>query len=435
MLKLKKKLFSTFAATTLILLFFGFSLNTFAINDITQEKVSAEEYQFSGSKNCGDDDGFTEPSDIKKDDNHYGWKIGNFIVSGYTRVENGDTENPIFLKNVGDTVKLSFILNQDINKLNGDDKLKINDDEKAYDEYFGIKETNFGKGALIIKYTNYENKSEEPQIYTDYLSGIEVGANTEVQLCEEGDYEVSLDYSVLTETFGDLWKIKTSKLVTFEDDYKIFFKFSVRNGNCMAYPFDVKTGQELTDTTFTENGFRLDLAKSRYLKIDITKQVLNAGKDGLTEDTRFNKPARDGEEFTEEGIYTITVSNTYTNRTTEKIIYVGSDSVLQAYVTNQSYSVAEINDLVTEGATINDDGTIDIPDTAEIPTEVSTEEYTEITTNITEIETTHTTTDIEEDSAEEISKNNGYIVPAIIGGAAVVVLSILIIFMRRRKRG
>ena len=435
MLKFKKKLFSTFAATILILLFSGFSLNTFAINDITQEKVSAEEYQFSGSKNCGDDDGFTEPSDIKKDDNHYGWEIGNFIVSGYTRVENGDTENPIFLKNVGDTVKLSFILNQDINKLNGDDKLKINNDEKAYDEYFGIKETNFGKGALIIKYTNYENKSEEPQIYTDYLSGIEVGANTEVQLCEEGDYEVSLDYSVLTETFGDLWKIKTSKLVTFEDDYKIFFKFSVRNGNCMAYPFDVKTGQELTDTAFTENGFRLDLAKSRYLKIDITKQVLNAGKDGLTEDTRFNKPARDGEEFTEEGIYTITVSNTYTNRTTEKIIYVGSDSVLQAYVTNQSYSVAEINDLVTEGATINDDGTIDIPDTAEIPTEVSKEEYTEITTNITEIETTHTTTDIEEDSAEEISKNNGYIVPAIIGGAAVAVLSILIIFMRRRKRG
>ena len=435
MLKFKKKLFSTFAATILILLFSGFSLNTFAINDITQEKVSTEEYQFSGSKNCGDDDGFTEPSDIKKDDNHYGWEIGNFIVSGYTRVENGDTENPIFLKNVGDTVKLSFILNQDINKLNGDDKLKINNDEKAYDEYFGIKETNFGKGALIIKYTNYENKSEEPQIYTDYLSGIEVGANTEVQLCEEGDYEVSLDYSVLTETFGDLWKIKTSKLVTFEDDYKIFFKFSVRNGNCMAYPFDVKTGQELTDTAFTENGFRLDLAKSRYLKIDITKQVLNAGKDGLTEDTRFNKPARDGEEFTEEGIYTITVSNTYTNRTTEKIIYVGSDSVLQAFVTNQSYSVAEINDLVTEGATINDDGTIDIPDTAEIPTEVSTEEYTEITTNITEIETTHTTTDIEEDSAEEISKNNGYIVPAIIGGAAVAVLSILIIFMRRRKRG
>lgn len=435
MLKLKKKLFSTFAATTLILLFSGFSLNTFAINDITQEKVSTEEYQFSGSKNCGDDDGFTEPSDIKKDDNHYGWEIGNFIVSGYTRVENGDTENPIFLKNVGDTVKLSFVLNQDINKLNGDDKLKINNDEKAYDEYFGIKETSFGKGALIIKYTNYENKSEEPQIYTDYLSGIEVGANTEVQLCEEGDYEVSLDYSVLTETFGDLWKIKTSKLVTFEDDYKIFFKFSVRNGNCMAYPFDVKTGQELTDTAFTENGFRLDLAKSRYLKIDITKQVLNAGKDGLTEDTRFNKPARDGEEFTEEGIYTITVSNTYTNRTTEKIIYVGSDSVLQAFVTNQSYSVAEINDLVTEGAIIHDDGTIDIPDTAEIPTEVSTEEYTEITTNITEIETTPTTTDIEEDSAEETFKKNWYIVPAIIGGAVVVVLSILIFFIRRRKRG
>ena len=28
---------------------------------------------------------------------------------------------------------------------------------------------------------------------------------------------------------------------------------------------------------------------------------------GLTEDVRFNRPARDGDQYTDEGIYTITV--------------------------------------------------------------------------------------------------------------------------------
>jgi len=77
----------------------------------------------------------------------------------------------------------------------------------------------------------------------------------------------------------------------------------------MIFPFDVKTGAELTNTAITENGFYLDLAKSRYLDINIKKEVLKNGADGLTEDIRFNKPAKDGYEYIDEGIYTITVSN------------------------------------------------------------------------------------------------------------------------------
>jgi hypothetical protein len=334
---------------------------------------------------------------------------------------------------VGDTVKLSFVLEQDIDKLNGNSKLKINNDKKAYDEYFGIEQTSFGKGALIIKYTDYKNNSDNPQIYTDYLKGIEVGADTKIQLCEEGDYEISLDYSLLSETFGNIGKIPTSKIATSEDDYKISFKFSVRNGNCMVYPFDVKSGKELTNTAFTENGFRLDLAKSRYLKVDITKQVLNAGKDGLTEDTRFNKPAKDGEEFTEEGIYTITVTNPYTNRSTEKIIYVGSDSVLQAYVTNQSYTISEINGLLENGAIINDDGTIIMPITTE---------------NVTVNESlTQTVVKTEENSETEISaitksiesndtlKKNNYIIPVLTGiGIIVVLVAVIFVLIKKTRR-
>lgn len=425
MRKSKIRLFNALTASVLLLSISAFSISAYAKDNSDAESVSTEEYQFSGSKNCGDDDGFTHPTDIKKKDDHYGWELGHFVVSGYTRADSSDTKNPVFLKNVGDTVKLSFVLEQDINKLNGDKKLKINDDKKAYDEHFGIKETKFGKGALIVKYTDHENRSDKPQLYTDYLKGVKVGADTEIQLCEEGDYEVSLDYSILSETFGDLWKIKTSKIAAFEDDYKISFKFSVRNGNCMVYPFDVKTGQELTDTAFTENGFRLDLAKSRYLKIDITKQVLNAGKDGLTEDTRFNRPAKDGEKFTEEGVYKITVSNIYTDRSTEKTIYVGSDSVLQAYVTNQSYTVSEINELVESGATINVDGTIEMPSAT---TEISSENdslQSEADQNVSK--TTAST-------SEGVKITNEQRLVMIGAGGVVIVVIVIVIVCKRKKR-
>ena len=38
--------------------------------------------------------------------------------------------------------------------------------------------------------------------------------------------------------------------------------------------------------------------------------------DGLIEDTRFNGPAKDGAKYTDDGIYTITVQNEYTNQIT-----------------------------------------------------------------------------------------------------------------------
>lgn len=123
----------------------------------------------------------------------------------------------------------------------------------------------------------------------------------------------------------------------------------------MVYPFDVVTGAELTNSSITENGFYLDLAKSRYLNIDIKKEVRKEGAEGLTEDVRFNKPAKDGEQYTDEGIYTITVSNVYTNQTTTKVIYVGTDDVLKAHVTT-GLSIADVEYRLSMGATVAEDG-------------------------------------------------------------------------------
>ena len=95
----------------------------------------------------------------------------------------------------------------------------------------------------------------------------------------------------------------------------------------------------------TENGFRLDLAKSRYPKVNIKREVLKDSADGLVEDTRFNGPAKDGAEYTNEGIYTITVHNEYTNQFTVKKIYVGTNNILRAYMTT-GLSIPEIFTLI-----------------------------------------------------------------------------------------
>lgn len=351
---------------------------------------------------------------IESNDPHYGWDLGNFFVSGYTdkRVkENGEV---VFLKNVGDKVTLWFNLSQDITKLNGKDNLSITADPEGFDKYFETKKTDFGKGALIVRSTDYNNNKIEPQIYTNYLeANTSFGADTKVQLFEEGDYEVALDYEVTKD-----------ELVDTKGHYRIYFKFSVRNGNCMVYPFDLATGSELTNSSMTENGFRLDLALSRYLQINIKREVLRDSADGLVEDTRFNGPAKDGAEYTEDGIYTITVSNQYTNQSTVKKIYVGTNKVMKAYMTT-GLSIPEINNLVAKGATINSDGTIRLPETETTPAETEappeTTTTTEETTDTEKAETTETTVPATDVDAQDIPTEKAGMPPFILPAAVIII--------------
>ena len=316
--------------------------------------ANENKYYLGSAVNAGHDTGFSENNKITEKDPHFGWKLGSFYVDGYTRVTEDKNENPVFLKNVGDTVTLWFELEQDISQLNGDEMLSITGDTNGYDEYFGIEKTDMGRGTLIIRHTDYQNHAGDPVIYTDYLAATaSQNAAVEVKLCEEGDYEIALNYEIRKDNvdlFG--WNPFPSYY-----NYRIYFRFSVRNGNCMVYPFDVVTGTELTNSAITENGFYLDLANSRYLNIDIKKEVRREGAEGLTEDVRFNKPAKDGEQYTDEGIYTITVSNLYTNQTTTKVIYVGTDDVLKAHVVT-GLSISDIEYQLSMGASVAADGTL-----------------------------------------------------------------------------
>ncbi|MGI6172283.1 MAG: hypothetical protein ACOYI8_00075 [Christensenellales bacterium] len=288
--------------------------------------------------NTGLDNGYSGEREIGRDDPHFGLTLGKFYVSGFTSAVSDADNNFVFLKTVGDNVELHFKLVQDIDMLGGDTFVTIHSDDGGYDKAFEISPTYFGRGTLIVRHTDYRNHVGDPKIYTDYLAAKMSGeADTVIAINEEGDYEVALDYEIKQNYYVFGTKITNTKY----NDYRIAFRFSVQNGNCMVFPFDAVTGEELGNVASTQNGFKLDLAYSRYLDIIVKRSVLVERANGYTEDIRFNRPARDGEEYTQEGIYTISVGNRYTGEQTSKTIYVGTDERYILYA-SQGLSVEQI---------------------------------------------------------------------------------------------
>jgi hypothetical protein len=126
----------------------------------------------------------------------------------------------------------------------------------------------------------------------------------------------------------------------------------------MVFPFDIESGSELSDKSISEKGFKLDMAKSRYLTIDVTKTILQTDSKGLLKsDVRFSRPAADGETYTDEGIYEFTVKNSYTGDSTTKTIYVGTSKYLKALSKNK-LTLDQLNEKLAQGAKVSDNGTI-----------------------------------------------------------------------------
>lgn len=394
---------------------FEFTVQSEQINDGNETRYSVS----NGAVNTGHDNGFSEENKITGDDPHFGYEVGEFFVKGFTSYADDDKTNPVFLKNVGDQISLWFNLKHDIADIKGDGTLKVNSDGNGYDEYFGIEKTDFGKGMLIIRKTNYQNVKEKPILFNDYLAAkASESADTEVYLFEEGDYEVALDYELRN----------ASSLFPSYHNYRIFFKFSVRNSNCMIFPFDSVTKAELINSSITPNGFYLDLAKSRYLDINVKRAVLVPNGDDYTEDIRSNKSAKDGDQYTDEGIYYITVNNKYTGEQTTKTIYVGTDPVLQAHYTT-NLPIAEIKSLLSQGAVINENGEINLPQTEEKTTEPSE------TADEASLNTTNSTVLDNQQSDDKTTENNGAIFLIIAIAAVIIILVVIIIaiFVKKRK--
>lgn len=391
------------------------------------------------------DSGYTGDLVIDKNDPHFDMKLGTFVINGYTRKTN-DGDIPVFLKNTGDRVTLWFTLEQDINCLGGDETLSVCEDTNGYEVHsnpnLAVKQTNLKHGALVIRVTDHEGNTQKPIVYTDFLAAnARTGADTKVQLFEEGDYEVSLLYEIKKDNI-QVGSVKTAPTYT---NYKVTFKFKIRNGNCIVFPFDSATGRELSDGAMTPNGFRLDMAKSKYLTIDVQRAVINVGRDGtLSTDIRFNRPAKDGAVYSDEGIYTVTAKNSYTGGAeTVKTFYVGSDKYMTA-MSQHGYSLEELNALIHEGATIEDDGSVTMPPLPVESTTLVTEETlppeTEVVTEATETKPVSAVETEAEERADEAmtmvaidEKFGTGVSPAIYAAIAVALVCGVAIFCIRKK--
>ena len=183
---------------------------------------------------------------------------------------------------------------------------------------------------------------------------------------------------------------------------------------------------------------RLIPLKSKYLTIDVKRSVLVVGTDGyLTEDVRFNRPAKDGEAYTSEGIYTFTVRNLYTGEKTEKTIYVGSSNYLRA-LSATGMSIADLNAEIEKGSIIREDGTIEAyvpvvttPDETQAPTENETTPVTDPTTDTTPTENTEPVATTPAEVDQEPSEMNT--TPVVIGTIAVVVVASVLISAKKKK--
>ena len=162
---------------------YEFYLYDAGIEEEPQENTTTEKStEYLGSTLKADGQGYVGENGIDEKDPHYGWELGQFSISGFSASSDEDG-TPVFIRNEGDQITLSFRLLQDIDKLNGKDSLRIEADRKGTDTYFGIGETDFGRGALIVR-----KGDGEPTIYSGYLEA-NVRKDTDMQILtlEEGD--------------------------------------------------------------------------------------------------------------------------------------------------------------------------------------------------------------------------------------------------------
>ena len=159
--------------------------------------------------------------------------------------------------------------------------------------------------------------------------------------------------------------------------------------------------------------------------------MLKDSADGLVEDTRFNGAAKDGAEYTDEGIYNITVSNQYTGVFTTKKIYVGTNNIIRAHMTT-GLPITEINKLIADGASIADDGTIKVA-----TVKVAEEEDEKIDAKEKEPKKSQEYEEIPDiDNSIQDSKQEQKLIPylAIIGLVILVAVICIVIVIREKKK-
>lgn len=223
--------------------------------------------------------------------------------------------------------------------------LRVKDQETWYPRYvFYSLFANYKRGgtrAFENKTTGLHNLKTD-DYNTVFIAGEGLaasalyGTDTKVVLFEEGDYEVALDYEISDKR----------KILKRTDDYRISFKFSVRNGTTAVFIKDKKTNSELGNSSHTSDGFYLDYAGTKYMTVYITREKIHKNDFGkYSLDPRENIPAKDGNSYDTPGIYNIRIHNDATNEDVEKKIFVGSDKIIIAMAAT-GLSIDEISNKI-----------------------------------------------------------------------------------------
>ena len=268
--------------------------------------------------NAGNKGGYAKKDSVKDKDLQYGWRLGRFIIAGFT----DESSKGVFTKTLGDDITFFFDLDQDINSLNGNSKMSIAIDKEAKDVPFNYSEkgASFGAGALLIQREDFRHNKTLVPPYTNYLAANDTGiTNTRVEINEEGNYNVALDYLIKTSGIGG----KT-------EGYRTDFDFDVKNGDGLVFLRDSKSTSELQDYSVTTNGFKIDFANTHSVKAHVTRKDINIS--GTALDVREDKPASASDSFTKEGYYIIEMTNTATGKTVTKHIFVGDQAALRSFL-------------------------------------------------------------------------------------------------------
>lgn len=325
--------------------------------NVRDDAVFEEAYYLGGYEdivNTGLDTGYAEDNALEENDPHFGWQLGRFSIKGHTRIARDDSSDLVVLKSADGSLALRFeCLQDDIDQLNGNSELSVAVDSNGFDQRLGVERTNFGRGTMILKHTDFQNSSASPVVCSDYLSA---SANEAVTIDEEGDYDVVFDYELLDHS-KLLFDTVSNPFAPAYTNYRMSFHFKVRNDDCMVYPFDLETGEELINGSYSAAGFRIDTARSPYLDINIEHDVLHGASGDLVSDPRSNAAASDGASYTDEGVYTITGKNLNTGLEISKTIYVGDNALLKSYAAT-GLSLDALKEKVADGAIIADDGMV-----------------------------------------------------------------------------
>lgn len=287
--------------------------------------------------------------DVDIKDPHYGKKIGQFAVKGYTSVNKDDQDCFKYIKTGTDRIAISFELEErNLDKLFGNEKYKLNYDRDATDKNIETPIMDFKQGTVIISFIDTSNMKHEKIYYTNFLAACTTTkANTAVYLFEEGKYEVTLDYEILN----------IKKTPDKKTNYRMSFKFEVVNGNAEVFIKDSVNGSFLSNEAVTENGFVLDYANSKKLNVNCQYFKYSMVNNQLTETAGKNSVAADGDEFSNSGKYVITVSSDSGTESSTYVIYIGKDKYTLA-VTQPNMDLEKVNEKLAQGYKIKDDGTL-----------------------------------------------------------------------------